>query len=108
MMKNPANMLKQAQQIQSQMQQVQKHLADHEVIGQAGGGMIQITLNGHGEMKRVQIHKEAISDDDIEMIEDLIVTAYNNAKTKMDTLVAEETQKAMNGFSLPPGIKLPW
>ena len=108
MMKNPANMLKQAQQIQSQMQQVQKHLADCEVTGQAGGGMVQITLNGHGEMKRAQIQKEAISEDDIEMVEDLIVTAYNNAKTKMDALVSEETQKAMNGFQLPAGVKLPW
>ena len=107
-MKNPVNMLKQAQQIQSQMQQVQQHLANYEITGQAGGGIVQITLNGQGEMKRVQISQKTIDDDDIEMIEDLIVTAYNNAKTKMDTLISEETQKAMHGLQLPAGMKLPW
>ena len=107
-MKNLGNMLKQAQQMQTKMQEMQERLGDLEVIGQSGAGMVHVTLNGRGEMKRVKIEKAIVDPDDIEVMEDLIVAAYNDAKAKVETQVSDETQKMMGGLKLPPGVKLPF
>ncbi|MBF0561185.1 MAG: YbaB/EbfC family nucleoid-associated protein [Alphaproteobacteria bacterium] len=107
-MKNLGNMLKQAQQMQTRMAEMQERLGELEVLGQSGAGMVQIAVNGRGEMKRVKLAKEAVSPDEIEMLEDLIVAAFNDAKGKIEGLVAEETQKLMGGLKLPPGMKLPF
>ena len=107
-MKNLGNMLKQAQQMQSKMAEMQDRLGDLEVSGQAGAGMVQVTVNGRGEMKRIKLSKDVVTPDDIEVLEDLIVAAFNDAKGKVEGLVAEETQKLMGGLKLPPGMKLPF
>ena len=107
-MKNIGNMLKQAQQMQSKMQEMQDRLGDIEVIGQSGAGLVRITINGRGDMKRVSLSKEVVVPDDVEVLEDLIVAAFSDAKAKLDGLVAEETQKLMGGLKLPPGMKLPF
>ena len=91
-------MLKKAQEMQTKMQQIQEQLASQEITGEAGAGMVQVTLDGKSYMKRIKIHQELL--EDLDMLEDLIVTAYNNAKNKTDKFVSEETQKHM-------GIKLP-
>ena len=103
-MANIGNMMKQAQQMQEKMQEVRKQLADLEITGEAGGGMVQITLNGHGEMKKITLSPEAV--DDLEILEDLIIAAHNNAKSKMENTVSQETQKAFGGLNLP--FKLPF
>jgi DNA-binding YbaB/EbfC family protein len=107
-MKNLGNMMKQAQQMQAKMQEMQERLGDVEITGQAGAGMVRITVNGRSEMKRVQLSKEVVNPEDVEVLEDLIVAAFNDAKAKVEASVAEETQKLMGGLKLPPGLKLPF
>jgi hypothetical protein len=107
-MKNLGNMLKQAQQMQTKMAEMQERLGELEVIGQSGAGMVRITVNGRSEMKRVQLSKDVVTPDDVEVLEDLIVAAFNDAKAKVETQVAEETQKLMGGIKLPPGMKMPF
>ncbi|MEI6986778.1 MAG: YbaB/EbfC family nucleoid-associated protein [Rhodospirillaceae bacterium] len=107
-MKNIANMMKQAQQMQSKMEGMQERLAEIEVVGQAGAGLVLITVNGRIELKRVKLAKSVVDPEDVEVLEDLIVAAFNDAKSKVDGMVAEETQKLMGGLKLPPGMKLPF
>lgn len=107
-MKNIGQMLKQAQQMQSRMQEMQGKMGDLLAKGQAGAGLVEVEINGHHEMKSVKLAKEAVSPDDIEMLEDLIVAAHNDARLKIEAAVAEETQKMMGGLKLPPGMKLPF
>ncbi|MBI1207055.1 MAG: YbaB/EbfC family nucleoid-associated protein [Azospirillum sp.] len=107
-MKNIGNMLKQAQQMQAKMAEMQEKLADVELVGQAGAGLVQITLNGKGEMRQVKIDKELANPNEVDVLEDLIVAAFNDAKVKVETHLAEETQKMVGGLKLPPGMKLPF
>lgn len=107
-MKNLGNMLKQAQQMQTKMAEMQERLGEMEVSGQSGAGAVQIVVNGKGEMKRVKLSKDVVDPEDTEVLEDLIVAAYNDAKVKVESAVAEETQKLMGGIKLPPGMKLPF
>lgn len=107
-MKNIGQMMKQAQQMQARMQEMQGKLQQTEMTGQSGGGMVTVTLTGAGEMRKIKIEPSVIDPNDAEMLEDLIVAACNDAKAKLDTHVAEETQKIMGGLPLPPGMKLPF
>ncbi|MBP2315146.1 YbaB/EbfC family nucleoid-associated protein [Azospirillum soli] len=107
-MKNLGQMMKQAQQMQTKMAEMQNRLGEVEVTGQSGAGMVQVTINGKSEMKKVKLDKSIVDPNDTEMLEDLIVAAFNDAKTKAEQLVAEETQKMMGGLKLPPGMKLPF
>lgn len=107
-MKNLGAMMKQAQQMQAKMEEMQKRLGDVEASGQAGAGMVTCTVSGKGELKKVKFDKAMIDPDDLEMLEDLVVAAFNDAKTKVDALVAEETSKLMGGMKLPAGMKLPF
>ena len=70
--------------------------------------MVNVTLNGKGEMKRLKLDKSVVDPEDVEVIEDLIMAAFNDAKLKVEQHVAEETQKLMGGMKLPPGLKLPF
>ncbi|HYD31355.1 MAG TPA: YbaB/EbfC family nucleoid-associated protein [Azospirillaceae bacterium] len=107
-MKNLGQMMKQAQQMQAKMQEMQDKLGEVEVTGQAGAGMVQITLNGKGDMKKVKLDKSVVDPEDVEVIEDLILAAFNDAKAKVEQVAAEETSKVMGGLKLPPGLKLPF
>ena len=107
-MKNLGQMMKQAQEMQTRMQQMQDALAEVEVTGQSGAGMVSVTLNGKGEMKRLKLDKSVVDPEDVEVIEDLIMAAFNDAKLKVEQHVADETQKLMGGMKLPPGLKLPF
>src|SRR5215469_2170593 len=107
-MKNLGNMLKQAQEMQSRMAELQAKLADVEMTGAAGGGMVQVTLNGKGETKKVKIDKSLIVADEAEVLEDLIVAAANDAKARVEAYVSGEMQKLTGGLQLPPGMKLPF
>ncbi len=107
-MKNLGQMMKQAQQMQAKMAELQEKLAEAEMTGTAGGGMVQVTMNGKGELRAVKIDPGLLTPDDVEVLEDLIVAAANDAKAKVEAEVAEEMQKLTGGIALPPGMKLPF
>ena len=107
-MKNFGNMMKQAQQMQERMQEMQAQLDQLEVTGSSGGGLVSLVLNGKGNMKKVSIDKTLFDPDDSEVLEDLIVAAFNDAKAKVETHTAEQMSKLTGGLSLPPGLKLPF
>lgn len=107
-MKNIGNMMKQAQQMQARMQEMQDKLGTLEVTGQSGAGMVEVILTGKGELKKVKLSKTIVDPEEIEVLEDLIVAAFNDARAKSEALAAEETQKLMGGLKLPPGLKLPF
>ncbi|WP_135467384.1 YbaB/EbfC family nucleoid-associated protein [Crenalkalicoccus roseus] len=107
-MKNLSNMLKQAQQMQSRMQEMQAKLEATEVEGAAGAGMVKVTLTGKGDLKRVSIDPSLMTAEDREVLEDLLVAAHADARQKVEATMAEEMQKAAAGLSLPPGMKLPF
>ncbi|MCB4820795.1 YbaB/EbfC family nucleoid-associated protein [Roseicella aerolata] len=111
-MKNLGNMLKQAQQMQTRMQEMQAKLEAAVVEGQAGAGMVKVQLSGKGDLKRVSIDPSLMSADDREVLEDLLVAAHADAKQKVEAQMAEEMQKATAGLNipggLPGGLKLPF
>ena len=107
-MKNLANMMKSAQQMQTRMAEMQAKLESTQVEGQAGAGMVKVALTGKGDLKRVQIDPSLMTADDREVLEDLIVAAHADAKQKVEAMMAEEMQMATAGMSLPPGMKLPF
>jgi len=107
-MKNLAGLMKQAQQMQSKMQEMQARLESIDVEGVAGAGLVAVTLNGKGDLRRVKIDPKLADPADIEMLEDLIVAAHRDAKTKIEALAQEEMQKVTGGLQLPAGMKLPF
>ena len=107
-MKNLGNMLKQAQQMQTRMAEMQARLEAESVEGAAGGGMVKLTLSGKGELKRVSIDPALMTADDREVLEDLLLAAHADAKAKVEAMMAEEMQKATAGMNLPAGMKLPF
>jgi nucleoid-associated protein EbfC len=108
LMTNLGQMLKQAQQMQSKMQEMQDQLAELEVTGTSGGGMCQVTLNGKGEARNIKIDPALVAPDDAEVLEDLILTAINDAKAKADEKMREQMQELTGGLPLPPGFQLPF
>ena len=107
-MKNLAGMLKQAQQMQQKMADMQAALESAEVDGTSGGGMVVVTLSGKGEMKRIRIDKTIATPEDVEMLEDLILAAHKDAKAQVEARAAEEMKKVTGGLELPPGMSLPF
>ena len=107
-MKNLTQMMKQAQQMQEKMAEMQAALEQMTIAGSAGGGMVQVTLTGKGAMTRVKIDPSLAVPGEIEVLEDLIVAAANDARAKVDSTVAAEMAKLTGGLQLPPGLKLPF
>ena len=107
-MKNLGQMMKQAQAMQQRMEEMQARLADLEVQGSAGGGMVRVTMSRKAEVKRVKIDRARVDPEEIEVLEDLVVAAIADAKAKAEGLVAEEMAKVTGGLQLPPGLKLPF
>ena len=107
-MKNLGQMMKQAQEMQAKMAEMQEKLVGLEVSGGAGGGMVTVTLNGKGEMRAIKIDPALLDPDDVQVLEDLILAATNDARAKVETRVSEEMQKVTGGIDLPAGFKLPF
>jgi len=107
-MKNLAGLMKQAQQMQSKMQEMQTRLEALEITGEAGAGLVKVTLNGKSELRKIKVDPKIIDPADAEMLEDLILAAHRDAKTKIEAASAEEMQKVTGGMQLPPGMKLPF
>jgi nucleoid-associated protein EbfC len=107
-MKNLGQMMKQAQEMQSRMAEMQAQLEQVEMTGVAGGGMVQMTLSGKGELRGVKIDKSLLDPNDVEVLEDLIVAAFNDGRAKVDAHVQGEMAKLTGGLNLPGGLKLPF
>jgi nucleoid-associated protein EbfC len=105
-MKNFAGMMKQAQELQGRMTEMQAEMERALVEGQSGGGLVVLTLNGKGELVGVKIDPSLAKADEVEILEDLIVAAHTDAKAKVERLLQEKMQSLTGGLALPPGLKL--
>jgi len=100
-------MMKQAQKMQENMQKAQEELANVEVVGKAGGGMVEVTMTGRHDVKRVHIDDTLLGEDK-DMLEDLIAAAVNDAVQLVEKTSSEKMSGMMGGMSLPPGFKMPF
>lgn len=105
-MKDLMGMLKQAQDLQARVQKMQEELSRLEVEGQAGAGLVKVTLNGKGEMRRLKIDPGLLKPEEAEILEDLIVAGYQDAKGKVEAMLQSKMQEMTGGLPLPPGLKL--
>lgn len=101
------NLMKQAQRMQEQMQKMQAQLAEEEVTGESGAGLVKVTMNGRHDVKRVLLDDSVMSEDK-EMLEDLLAAAVNDAVRKIETNSQEQMAKMTAGMGLPAGMKLPF
>ena len=101
------NIMKQAQQLQDKMQKAQEEIANMEVVGEAGAGMVKVTMLGNHNVKRVDID-ESLMEDDKEMIEDLVAAAFNDAVRRVAETSQERMSDVTGGMPLPPGFKMPF
>ena len=106
-MKNIGNMMKQAQQMQERMQKMQEELANAEVTGQAGAGLVSVVMNGRHDVKRITLD-DSLMQEDKEVLEDLIAAAVNDAVRKVEQNSQEKMAGMTAGMQLPPGFKMPF
>jgi DNA-binding YbaB/EbfC family protein len=107
-MRGMNQMLQQAQKLQKQMDDMQKQLDLVEVEGASGGGMVKVTVTGKGDLKRIKIDPSLMDPAEVEMLEDLIIAAVHEGKSKADAQASSEMSKLTGGLSLPGGMKLPF
>ena len=107
-MKNLGAMMKSAQEMQEKMKAMQDELSNMEVIGSSGGGMVEVKMNCKHDIKKISIDPSLIVAEDKEVLEDLIIAALADAKTKVETLTQEKMSQLTGGLQLPPGITLPF
>ena len=105
-MKDLMKMMKQAQDLQARMQKVQEELTALEIEGQAGAGAVRVTLNGKGEMRALRIDPSLMKPGETEIVEDLVLAAFQDAKAKVEAQMQEKMQDIAGGLPLPPGLKL--
>lgn len=107
-MKDIMSMMKQAQALQSKMQAMQAELADLEVEGKSGGGLVTVRMTAKGDMKGIAIDASLLKEDEKEILEDLLLAAHQDAKARGEALMQERMSKLTAGLPLPPGMKLPF
>lgn len=107
-MKDLMGLMKQAKEMQAKMETAQAQVADLTVEGRSGGGLVTLGLSGGGNMTGLKIDPSLAGEDDIEILEDLIVAAYQDAKIKLDQAQAETMKSAMGDMPMPPGMKMPF
>ena len=105
---NIQKMMKQAQEMQNKIATMQAKLEEEESEGSSGGGMVLVTLSGKGLVKKISIDKSLIDPNEKEVLEDLIIAAFNDAKNKVEAHISEQMAKMTSGLGLPPGMKLPF
>ena len=106
-MKDIMGLMKQAKAMQEKMEVAKAKVADLRVEGKSGGGLITMELSGGGHMQELKIDPSLIDKEEIEVLEDLIIAAFHDAKVKMDQAQAETMKEAMGDIQLPPGMELP-
>lgn len=107
-MKDLGDLMAQAQKMQSEMAKMKSTLDDVVITGSSGGGMVEISLTGKGEMKKVKIDASLMVEDEVEILEDLVLAAYNDTKEKVERNMQEQLSKITNGLNLPPGMDFPF
>lgn len=107
-MKNLAGLMKQASQMQAKMEELQTKLDALMIEGEAGAGLVKVTLNGKGDMKNLVIDPKLMTPADTEMVQDLILAAYSHARGKVEAASTEEMRRLTGGIDLPAGFKLPF
>ena len=105
-MKNFAQMMKQAQELQGRVAEMQAEMERTMIEGRSGGGMVTVTLSGKGDMAGVKIDPSLLQPDESEILEDLLVAAHNDAKAKVEEAMKEKIKGLTGGLPLPPGLKL--
>ncbi|MDD3613660.1 MAG: YbaB/EbfC family nucleoid-associated protein [Clostridiales bacterium] len=103
-MGNMNNLMKQAKKMQEQMERMQEELEEKTVDATVGGGMVTVVANGKKEVLSIEIQEEAVDPDDVEMLQDLILAAVNEALRKADEMVQSEMAKLTGGMGMPPGL----
>ena len=107
-MKDLMGLMGKAKEMQAKFQAMQEEIALIEAAGQAGGGLVTVTLSGKGEMKSLKIDPSLFKEDDVEVLEDLILAAHNDAKAKLEATMQKKTQELTAGLPIPPGFKMPF
>ncbi|MBK8455822.1 MAG: YbaB/EbfC family nucleoid-associated protein [Phyllobacteriaceae bacterium] len=107
-MKDLMGLMSKAKEMQAKMQAMQEEIAQMIAEGQSGGGAVRVSLTGKGEMTALKIDPSLFKEDDVEILEDLILAAHNDAKTKVDAAMQEKTASLTAGLGLPGGMKLPF
>lgn len=107
-MKDLLGLMGKAKEMQAKFQAMQEEIAMMEATGQAGGGMVKVTISGKFEMKKLDIDPSLFKEDDVEILEDLIIAAHNDAKSKVEQSMQEKTRELTAGLPIPPGMKLPF
>ena len=101
-------MMKKAEELQKRMQEMQEEAGRATVEGRSGGGLVSVTMTGKGELRGLKIDPSLFKEDDVEVLEDLIVTAHNEAKSKAEQMMQQKMAEMTQGLPLPPGMKLPF
>ena len=107
-MKDLMGLMGKAKEMQAKFEAMQQEVASIEATGQAGGGMVSVTLSGTMEMKALKIDPSLFKEDEVEILEDLILAAHNDAKSKVEAVLQEKTREMTAGLPIPPGMKLPF
>jgi DNA-binding YbaB/EbfC family protein len=107
-MKDLLGLMGKAKEMQAKFQAMQEEIAAVEALGQSGGGLVKVTLSGKFEMRTLEIDPSLFKEDDVEVLEDLILAAHNDAKTKVEEIMQKKTQELTAGLPIPPGMKLPF
>lgn len=100
-MKNMNQMMKQMKKMQAQMTKAQEELVEKEVEGTAGGGVVKVVMNGHKQVLSVEIDPEAVDPEDVEMLQDMVIAAFNEAMKNVDELVSKDLGKLTGGMNIP-------
>jgi DNA-binding YbaB/EbfC family protein len=107
-MKDLLGLMGKAKEMQAKFQTMQEELTLVEASGQSGGGLVTVTLSGKGEMKALRVDPSLAKPEEVEILEDLIVAAHNDAKAKVEAIMQEKTRELTAGLPIPPGMKLPF
>ncbi|EJF96373.1 YbaB/EbfC family nucleoid-associated protein [Bartonella taylorii] len=107
-MRDMMSMMKKAKEMQEKMQKIQEEVTNLQVTGTSGGGLVNITLNGKNIITEIEIDPSLLKPEEVEILEDLIIAAYNEAKAKIEIAIEEKTKNITAGLPLPSGFKLPF
>ncbi|MBO6900567.1 MAG: YbaB/EbfC family nucleoid-associated protein [Rhizobiaceae bacterium] len=107
-MKDLMGLMGKAKEMQAKFQAMQEEIANLEITGQSAGGLVQVTLSGKFEMRGLKIDPSIFKEDDVEILEDLVLAAHNDAKIKVEAEMQKKTSELTAGMPLPPGMKLPF
>lgn len=107
-MKDLLGLMGKAKEMQAKFQAMQEEIAGMEVVGQSAGGLVTVTLSGRFEMRGLKIDPSLFKEDEVEILEDLLLAAHNDARVKVEQAMQARTAEMTAGLPLPPGMKLPF